>query len=133
MKIAIVGSMNFAKEMLNIKKKLEEQKHIVIVPKNIEMHANNSIKIENIKEKIEENLIRHYFEEIKNWDSILVLNKDKNNIKNYIGGNCLIEMAFAHVLNKKIFLLNSIPEMTYKDEIEAMQPIILNNNLEKVK
>jgi len=57
---------------------------------------------------------------------------DKNGIGNYIGGNTLIEMAFAHVLNKKIFLLNPVPEISYKDEIIAMQPIILNGNLEKI-
>ncbi len=42
-------------------------------------------------------------------------------------------MAFAHVLGKKIFLLNSIPKMSYSDEIEAMKPIIINNNLEIIK
>ena len=34
-------------------------------------------------------------------------------------------MGFAHVLNKKIYLLNNIPEMSYSDEIRAMQPIVL--------
>ena len=42
-------------------------------------------------------------------------------------------MGFAHVLNKKIFILNDIPEMIYIDEIKAMQPIILNGNLAKIK
>lgn len=42
-------------------------------------------------------------------------------------------MAFAHVLNKKIFLLNPIPQINYSDEIEAMNPIILNHDLSKIK
>jgi predicted RNA-binding protein with PUA domain len=50
-------------------------------------------------------------------------------VKNYIGGNGLIEMAFAHVLNKKIFLINQVPKMNYRDEIEAMKPVILDGNL----
>lgn len=41
-------------------------------------------------------------------------------------------MAFAHVLDKKIFLLNPIPEIPYKDEIVAMQPIILDGDLAKI-
>ena len=133
MKITICGSMAFAKDMLEIKQKLEEQNHIVIVPTNTDKYANGTIDVENKWEKIELDVIRAYFEEIKKTDSILVINKDKNNIKNYVGGNSLIEMAFAHVLNKKIFLLNPVPQINYSDEIEAMNPVILNNDLSKIE
>ncbi len=63
---------------------------------------------------------------------MLVLNYNKNNIPNYIGGNTFIEMAFACVLNKPIYLLNPIPDISYTSEIEAMQPIILNGDLKMV-
>jgi predicted RNA-binding protein with PUA domain len=63
----------------------------------------------------------------------LVVNEDLNNVEGYIGGNTFLEMGFAHVLNKKIFLLNPIPEMGYEDEIVAMKPVVLNNDLEKIK
>lgn len=43
------------------------------------------------------------------------------------------EIWFAFVLWKKIFLVNKIPETSYKDEIEAMNPIILDWDLEKIK
>ncbi|MBI3037115.1 hypothetical protein HYY73_05205 [Candidatus Woesearchaeota archaeon] len=44
-----------------------------------------------------------------------------------------MEIGFAHVLNKKIFLMNSIPEIEYyKSEIEAVKPIIINGNLFKI-
>ena len=67
-------------------------------------------------------------------DAILVLNYDKKGIKNYIGGNTLMEIGFAHILNKKIFLLNPIPDIDfYKSEIEATKPIILNGNLSNLK
>ncbi|HHD92186.1 MAG TPA: hypothetical protein ENL06_01000 [Candidatus Portnoybacteria bacterium] len=125
MKITICGSMNFAKDMIEIKQKLEEQNHIVVVPINTDKYANGTIDVENKLEKMQLDVIRVYFEEIKKTDAILVVNKDKNNIKNYVGGNTLIEMAFAYVLNKKIFLLNPIPKINYSDEIEAMDPIIL--------
>jgi hypothetical protein len=37
-------------------------------------------------------------------------------------------MAFAHVLGKRIFLLNSIP-MSYTDEIRCMDPVVINGDL----
>jgi hypothetical protein len=51
-------------------------------------------------------------------------------IKNYIGGNTLMEMGFAHVLDQKIFLYNPIPEIPYyKSEIEAVKPTVIHGNL----
>lgn len=57
------------------------------------------------------------------------MNISKNGIENYIGGNTLMELGFAHVMNKKIYLLNPIPEMSYTDEIIAVQPAIINGDL----
>jgi hypothetical protein len=131
MKIVVCGSMVFAQDMCNLKKKLVEEGHEVVVPSEIHRYLGED-KPDNKLEKIELNVIKNYFEEIKNNDAILVLNKDKNGVRNYTGGNSLIEMAFAYVLGKKIFLFNPIPKMGYSDEIEAMQPIILNGNLNKI-
>lgn len=133
MKITICGSLAFAKEMLKIKQKLEKQNHIVVVPPNIDKYADGKIDLENKWEKIKFDVIRNYFKEIKKTDAILVINKDKNKIKNYIGGNSLIEIAFAHVLNKKVYLLNPIPKINYSDEIKAMKPIITNGDLTKIR
>ena len=67
-------------------------------------------------------------------DAVLVLNLDKNGIKNYVGGNTLMEIGFAHVLNQKIFMYNPIPETTYcKSEIEAVRPVVINGDLSKIK
>jgi len=132
MKIAICGSMKFGKDMLQFKQELETKGHQVIVPENTKSYANGTIDVENKWEKIQLDVIKSYFEKIKEQDAIFVINKDKNNIKNYIGGNSLIEIAFAHVLGKKIFLLNPIPEMNYSDEIEAMKPIVLDENLDLI-
>ena len=50
-----------------------------------------------------------------------------------MGGNTLMEVGFAHVLNQKIFMLNQIPDMPYcKTEIMAVNPIILNRDLTKI-
>jgi hypothetical protein len=133
MKIALCGSMSVAKDMLDIKQYLEKKKHSVVVPVNIDSYANGKINVEDKWKKIDSDVIRAYFEKIKNVDAILVVNKDKNKIKNYVGGNGLIEMAFAHVLGKKIYLLNEIPEINYSDEIKAMKPVVINGNLDKIK
>jgi hypothetical protein len=133
MKITICGSLSFAKNMLEIKSELEKMPHEVVVPKNIDKYASGELNSsENKWEKLELDVIKNYFEEIKKTDAILVFNKTKNEIENYVGGNSLIEMAFAHVLNKKIFLLNQIPKMLYSDEIEAMGPKILDGDLSKI-
>lgn len=42
-------------------------------------------------------------------------------------------MAFAYVLGKKIYLLNDLPEFDYLlEEVKAMEPIILNGDLNKI-
>ncbi len=42
-----------------------------------------------------------------------------------------MEMGVAFYLNKKIFILNEIPEdSTFAEEIKALQPIVLHNNLD---
>jgi len=133
MRIAICGSIAFSKEMLETQKILEAKGFVVIVPRDIQKYADGRVNHEDKWAKIEGDVIKEYFEEIKKSDAILVINKDKNNIKNYIGGNSLIEMAEAYISNKKIFLLNPVPQMNYTDEIEAMKPIVINGNLSLIK
>jgi nucleoside 2-deoxyribosyltransferase len=129
--------MKFSKEMLKIKEKLNSLGFDnVVVPRNADKYASNQLAEENsyesIKNKIEEDLIRSHYEEIKSADAVLIVNYDKNGIANYIGGNSFLEAAFAHVLKKKLYLLFEIPNMSYSDELKAMQPIILNNDLSKI-
>ena len=90
------------------------------------------MKLESAAEKIKGDLIRKYFDKIKLGDSVLVANYTKNDIQNYIGGNTLIEMAFAHILQKPIYLLNPVPEMRYTDEIVAMTPIVIDGDLQQI-
>jgi len=139
MKITIVGSSIFVKEMVKYRDQLVKLGHKVNLHEHYIAQANGEMKDlidrmnrEHASVKIEYDYIRYHYNEIVNSDAILVLNFDKNGVKNYIGGNTLMEMGFAYVNNKKIFLLNSIPDMSYKDEIEAMQPIILNGDLTKI-
>jgi nucleoside 2-deoxyribosyltransferase len=136
MKIAICGSMSASKKMMEIKDVLEKTGHVVELPKHAEQFASGKWKMESQKEsaesKLKDDLIRYHYELIENADAVLIVNEDKNGIKGYIGGNVFLEMGFAYILNKKIFLLNNIPEISYKSEIVAMRPVVLNQNLNKI-
>ena len=132
MKITICGSIAFYDEMLNIKKRLEQLGHQVKLPikeNKRKLKMNNMNLVCDKKEMA----IKLHFQKVEWCDAILILNYDKNNISNYIGGNTLLELGLAFYLNKKLFLLNEIPEVSYKEEILGMKPIIINNDLSKIK
>lgn len=137
MKIIICGSMTLAEEMIKSGKELNNRGHKIILPKFTEEYAklNSCEKIhkESVKNKLEYDLIREYFLFIKEGDATFTVNETRNGILNYIGGNSFLEMGFAHVLNKKIYLLNPIPNMIYTDEIIAMKPIVVNGDYSIVR
>jgi len=143
MKIAICSSLDFVPKIKDFSDQLTKLGHEVTIPQTAEMILNGKVTFDQImKEKgngeisnraIKQGSFKYYFEKIKEVDAILILNFEKRGIEGYIGGNTFLEMGFAHILNKKIFLLNEIPEMLYKDEIKAMQPVVLNGNLTKIR
>lgn len=92
------------------------------------------LKGEYVAIKREYNTFRDHYARILGSDAVLFVNAEKNGIKNYIGGNVLIEMGQAYVNDKKIFFLNAMPAgLSYQDEVEAMDPICLEGNLESIK
>jgi 8-oxo-dGTP diphosphatase len=127
MKIVVCGSMQFASEMIMVGDWLSKKGHTVVLPENSVQHAVKPLGAkEDLEEKIKNDLIRGYYEEIKTADAVMIVNITKRGIENYIGGNTLMEIAFAHVLGKKIYLLNPVPDQSYSDEIIAMQPEVIN-------
>lgn len=141
MKIVICGSSAFKEKMLEYRDKLMAIGHEPIVHPDYEAFVKGEkaeiwSQVENgehYKAKKEQGYIKWYYNAIFNSEAILVLNFDKRGIKNYIGGNTLMEIGFAHVNDKKIFLLNSIPdEVSYVDEIKAMVDNILEEDLNKI-
>jgi len=135
--IAICTSMVFTDRMLEAKKALESRGHKVYVSEFADAYVGKGLEESErlaIVHKKENDAIRVHWEKIKKSDAILVLNYDKRGVKNYVGGNTLMEMGFAFVLNKRIFMLNPAPEIPYyKSEIEAMRPVILNGDLGKIR
>jgi hypothetical protein len=136
MKIGIIGSMQFTDKMVEIKNGLDKIGHkAFLTDLHKSMVGKNENEIEKIKlhQKYNMDAIREFWREMQGADAVLVLNLDKNGIKNYVGGNTLMEIGFAHVLNQKIFMLNPIPEMPYcKTEIEAVKPIIIGGDLKRI-
>ena len=142
MKIAICGSVVFANEMGKVRENLLQLGHEVELPTTADKILKGEFSLEDIKRMkesgtfssftAERDSIRNWFEIIKTSDAVLLLNLDKNNTLNYIGGNSFLELGFAHVLNKKKFLVNPIPEMSYSDEIISMNPVVLSGDLTKI-
>jgi len=134
MKIIICGSLSASKEIISTKKILEQAGHVVEIPEGVKREnlrpTNTTTSSEKADTRIQHDLLRGYFKKIKNHDIVLVVNPEKKGVKGYVGGNTLIEMAFAHVLNKKLYCLYHLPELSYTTEIMATQPIILYGKLD---
>jgi nucleoside 2-deoxyribosyltransferase len=147
MKVTLCGSISFYKEMTDIKNKLEALGHQVKLPPiKVPDKDGNFIPVEKYYEirKIagdneawvwerKAQAIQSHFDKVAWADAILVTNFDKKGINGYIGANTLMEMGVAFHLKKPIFLLNQIPKLDYKEEILGMQPIVVNNDLNKIK
>lgn len=148
MKIVICGSIAFTPKIKEVADILIEQGHNVEIPLTSQRIINGELTLEDfLKEKaingdgafresalrkIKDDVIKRYYNLIIESDAILIVNLENKNIPNYIGGNTFLEMGFAHVLNKKIYLYNNIPTISYSDEIIAMRPVILDGNLLKI-
>jgi hypothetical protein len=137
MKIGIIGSMQLTEKMYEIcdeLKKLGHNAYLTDLAKPFIGKTDEEKEEIKIYQKNNQNAMREFWELMQGGDAVLVVNKKRKGIENYIGGNTFLEMGFAHVLNQKIFLYNPIPEIDlYKIEIEAMKPIILNGDLTKIK
>jgi hypothetical protein len=133
MRIAICSSMTFSEQLIEMKNRLERRGHVVFISRFAEKFLGKS---ESEKEELnlfhqrECDVIRHFWEKINDSDAILVLNYEKRGIPGYIGGNTLMEIGFAHVLRKKIYFVNPIPDIVfYRSELEAVRPSIVGEDL----
>lgn len=147
MNITICGSIAFYVEMLGVKDKLEQLGHQVKLPPfEVKNENGDMIPVKQYydKRKAEnddtswvwdrkEEAMRLHFLQVEWCDAVLILNYEKNNILNYVGANTLMEMGLAFYFNKKLFLLNDIPEINCKEEILGMKPIVIGQDLEKIK
>ena len=136
MKIYIACSKYFYNKIPEIKKELEKLGHKITLPNSFE----DPFKEEEIKKLSKEEHIKwktkmmnDQINKIKENEAIIVLNFEKKSQLNYIGGATFMEIVKAWELEKNIYLYNKIPENIFTDELSAINPIILNGNLEKIK
>ncbi len=140
--VYVLGSSRFMKEMVDVKNRLCELGYDGWIHKDYEAFVRGEKQDivrrafggEHAAIKRENNYLKQHYNHILKSGVILFVNSEKNGIKNYIGGNVLMEMGQAYVNNKKIFFLNGMPTgLPYMDEIEAMDPICLNGDLNNLK
>ncbi|HJX50973.1 MAG TPA: hypothetical protein VJ438_05930 [Candidatus Nanoarchaeia archaeon] len=135
MKIFIACSKHFYHKIPEIQKKLENRGHKITLPNSYD----NPFKEEELKrlsreEHIEwkSKMMRNDKKNIKPNDAILVLNFEKKDIPNYIGGATFLEIYKSWELGKKIFILNNLPRCSFTDELIGFNPKILNGDLTKI-
>ena len=136
MKIGVIGSMQLTEDMLEIKDHLVRLEHNAYLTN---LHNDFIGKSDGEKERIKiyqkNNLdaIKEFWYLMQDGEAVLVFNKTRKGIENYIGGNTFLEMGFAYILNQEIFLYNPIPDIDlYKTEIKAMKPKIIYQDLTKI-
>lgn len=136
----ICGSMSFIQDILHAKKKLSKLGHKASIPVGTEPHQKDKNYVDkledNMKYCIDNNVMKRNFDMVANNDAILVINHKKNGVNGYLGVSVLMEMAVAHHLNKKIFLLNKTPhfgDVRWAHEVAIMRPVILDGDFAKIK
>lgn len=141
MKITLCGSINFYDEMLEAKQCLEDCGHEVKLPPHEIADDNGQmipVKEYYTKRKAASDddtwiwdrkaeAIQRHFDKVAWSDVVLVINCDKNDICGYVGGNTLMEMGLAFHLKKPIYLIRPIPEISYREEILGMKPVIIED------
>lgn len=141
--------MGFVKEMESAKDELAKRGHEVKIPELARevpqefgggkkvyfgqyIEQNGGIDAFPAGHKIwdlKESAINGHYEKIDWCDGVLVINHEKRGISGYIGGNTLIEIGVAFYLKKKIYILNPVSsELSYKQEIMGMKPVMLNGD-----
>lgn len=141
MRITVNGSVAHADKLVENYRQLEKLGHQPLMHEEMFRIADGTaqeliegINLDHGQIKRKHNFIKWWHDCIASGDAILVCNYDKKGIKNYIGGNTFLEIGFAHVNDKKIFLLNPVPEgVPYVDEIKAMVDVVLDGDLRKIQ
>lgn len=140
--ITICCSVNFYRQAVGVQEELEKEGLKIIIPFTAEkMKRSGDYEVSHYKTWHENaddyhkktKLMRGHFEAVAKADAILVLNYEKHDQPNYIGGNVLMEMGLAFYLKKPIFILNEIPkDSTFLEEIIGMEPEVLHGNLRSI-
>jgi hypothetical protein len=120
--------------MRELESRLVERGHSCDLPVEVSLtdYAKRSHE-EAVQNIVRHNLIREHYRKIRAADAILVVNPDKDGLRNYIGGNTFLEMGFAYVNDKRLYVLNPLPDyVNYYDEMAGMRPVILSGDVSRI-
>ena len=129
--IAICGSMKLKERMLEVGRQLEESGYKILYPNLTETNDYTTMSASE-QAQTKHRMIVDHLEKIKTADAILVINERLKETDNYIGANTFLEMGFAFSMDKKIFLLQDIPDQPNKVELAGLLPTVLHGNLSKL-
>ncbi len=146
MRITICSSLVFIDEVLRIKHELEALGHEVATPPaTVPGRDGNPISVAEmykIYKQADPNdpwvwnrreiSMHDHYQKIEWANVVLIVNVEKSGILGYIGMNTMMEMGLAFYLRKKIYLLNPIPDVSYREEILGMKPLVLNGDLKQL-
>lgn len=137
--ITICSSASFYKDVLEIEKQLKGMGFKVKIPTTAQkMQKSGNFTVEYYKTwfknkkdyKKKTQLMKEHFKKVIEGDAILVVNKKKNGVAGYIGGNLLMEMALAFHFKKPIYILNEIEDNhPFIEEILGLNPIFFGGDL----
>jgi len=136
MKIFVICSKKFFDRIPAIQQKLEDMGHVLTFPNTYPATDIEDKYRQLSKEEIKKwrrEMFKMSLESVGKNEAVLVLNFEKDGVKNYIGGSTFMEMYDAYRMGKKIFLYNEIPEGILADEIEGFEPIVINGDLNRIK
>lgn len=137
--ITICSSASFYKDVIEVEKELKKMGFKVKIPKTAnKMRKSNNFDVSHYKTwfknkedyKVKRQLMNDHFRKVMEADAIFVLNKKKNGIEGYIGGNGLMGMTIAYHYKKPIFIYDKISDKSnIAEEVYGLNPIFINKDL----
>ncbi len=135
MRIMICCSKRFYDQVDAVRVALEGAGHEVILPNSYEDPTKEeSMRLLGAYEHNawKAGMLRLQGEKIAKSDAIIVLNLQKDEQPNYIGGATFLEIFKAFELGKIIFLWNEVPQNIFTDELLGMAPRVIFGDLARI-
>ncbi|MFH1769217.1 MAG: hypothetical protein ABH833_00945 [Parcubacteria group bacterium] len=141
--ITICSSASFYKEAMEYKKKLEAMGFKVLVPVTaLRMHRAGNYDVSKHKHWYKDPKMyyqktakmKEHLRQVEKGDITFVINLTKKGISGYIGGNVLLEIFYAWMKKKPIYILNKVSDKCgLKEEVLGMNPIFIDGDLKLIR
>jgi len=135
MKIAVIRSCNFVKQMQEVSDYLSKKEHKVFLPEPLvteEQYAEEHGRDKLLQDKAM--FTKKHCKRIENSDALLIINPKKKDINGYIGTNTLMELSIAFHFDKLIFLLYDFDKShPHYEGLVGLNATILNGDLDLIK